>query len=147
VLLIWLSCLSHVFIFCWFYFVSLYIWLYVLYAFVQFCKLCILIVMICILIDMFMYSYYVCMFCFGYSVSLCFVYWLCVNVYCTTATGCQPNCSKHIICYHYNPFAYQRLYSFLNNLNILHDISNSTYLVCCLFGGTFGCFTEIPADT
>jgi hypothetical protein len=29
-----------------------------------------------------------------YSVSLCCsVYCLCVNVYCTTATGCQPNCS------------------------------------------------------
>ena len=35
-----------------------------------------------------------CMFCSGYSVSLCCsVYCLCVNVYCTTATGCQPNCS------------------------------------------------------
>ena len=30
---------------------------------------------------------------FVYSVSLCSVYCLCVNVYCTTATGCQPNCS------------------------------------------------------
>jgi VIT1/CCC1 family predicted Fe2+/Mn2+ transporter len=31
---------------------------------------------------------------FGYSVSLCCsMYCLCVNVYCTTATGCQPNCS------------------------------------------------------
>jgi hypothetical protein len=29
-----------------------------------------------------------------YSVSLyCSVYCLCVNVYCTAATGCQPNCS------------------------------------------------------
>ena len=29
-----------------------------------------------------------------YSVSLCCsVYCLCVNVYCTIATGCQPNCS------------------------------------------------------
>ena len=29
-----------------------------------------------------------------YYVSLCrSVYCLCVNVYCTTATGCQPNCS------------------------------------------------------
>ena len=29
----------------------------------------------------------------GYSVSLCCsVYCLCVNVYCTTATGCQHNC-------------------------------------------------------
>jgi len=31
------------------------------------------------------------------NVSLCwFVYYLCVNVYCTTATGCQPNCSSQI---------------------------------------------------
>jgi len=29
-----------------------------------------------------------------YSVSMCYsVYSLRVNVYCTTATGCQPNCS------------------------------------------------------
>ena len=35
-----------------------------------------------------------CMLCSVYSISLCFsVYCLCVNVYCTTATGCQPNCS------------------------------------------------------
>ena len=35
-----------------------------------------------------------CKFCSGYSVPLpCSVYFLCVNVYCTTATGCQPNCS------------------------------------------------------
>ena len=33
-----------------------------------------------------------CMFRFGYSVLLsCFVYSSCVNVYCTTAIGCQPN--------------------------------------------------------
>jgi len=31
---------------------------------------------------------------FGYSVSLCCpVYCLCVNVYCTAATGRHPNCS------------------------------------------------------
>ena len=31
---------------------------------------------------------------FYVSVSLCrSVYCLCVNVYCTAATGCQPNCS------------------------------------------------------
>ena len=47
-----------------------------------------------------MHSYYVyvflllCMFRSRYSVSLCgSVYCLCVNVYCTTATGCQLNCS------------------------------------------------------
>jgi len=35
-----------------------------------------------------------CVFCSVYSVSLCrSVYCLCVNVYCTTATGCQHNCS------------------------------------------------------
>jgi len=50
-----------------------------------------------------MYFYYVyvflllCMFCSVYSVSLrCSVYCLCVNVYCTTATGCLPNCSYQI---------------------------------------------------
>ena len=48
-----------------------------------------------------MYSFFyvylfllLCMFCSRYCVSLCCsVYCLCVNVYCTTATGCQPNCS------------------------------------------------------
>jgi hypothetical protein len=35
-----------------------------------------------------------CMFRSVYSVSLCrSVYCLCVNVCCTAATGCQPNCS------------------------------------------------------
>jgi hypothetical protein len=35
-----------------------------------------------------------CLFRSGYSVSLCCsVYCLCINVYCTTATGCQPYCS------------------------------------------------------
>ena len=36
-------------------------------------------------------------FVLGYSVSLCCsVNCLCVNVYCTTATRCQPNCSQQI---------------------------------------------------
>ena len=35
-----------------------------------------------------------CKFLSRYCVSLCCsVYCLCVNVYCTTAAGCQPNCS------------------------------------------------------
>ena len=43
-----------------------------------------------------------CMFCSVYSVSLyCSVYCLCVNVYCITATGCQPNCSQQIYIYIY----------------------------------------------
>ena len=38
-----------------------------------------------------------CMFCSVYSVSLyCSVYCLYVTAYCTTATGCQPNCSQQI---------------------------------------------------
>jgi len=83
---------SHSAIFFWFYLVSLYIRLYVLYASVELCKLFIFIVM---------YSYFnvyvfllLCMFRSGYSVSLCCsVYCSFVNVYCTTATGCQLNCS------------------------------------------------------
>jgi hypothetical protein len=54
-----------------------------------------------------MYSYcyvyvflLVCMFSIVYSVPLCCsVYCLCVNVYCTTATGCQPNCNKQVYQY------------------------------------------------
>jgi len=50
---------------------------------------------------MFMYFYFymcvfllLCMYRSVYSVSLCCsVYCLCVNVYCTAATGRQPNCS------------------------------------------------------
>ena len=35
-----------------------------------------------------------CLFRSGCSVQLCFsMYCLCVNVYCTTVTVCQPNCS------------------------------------------------------
>jgi hypothetical protein len=50
-----------------------------------------LLLCLCIII-MLIYSY--CYVCSVYSVSLCCsVYCLCVNVYCTTATGCQPSCS------------------------------------------------------
>jgi hypothetical protein len=50
-----------------------------------------LLLCLCIRIVMFMYSYCrVCSVLF-YCVVLCIV--LCVNVYCTTATGCQPNFS------------------------------------------------------
>jgi len=41
-----------------------------------------------------------------YSVSLCCsVYCLCVNMYCTTATGCQPNRSSQI----YHIISYQKI--------------------------------------
>ena len=58
-----------------------------------------LLLCLCILIFMFMHSY--CYVCSVYFVSLCYsAYCLCVNVYCTTATGCQPNCGYQI--YHIN---------------------------------------------
>jgi len=38
--------------------------------------------------------YFYCYVCSVYSIPLCCsVYCLCANVYCTTATGCQPNYS------------------------------------------------------
>jgi hypothetical protein len=76
---------------------------YMVVCFVHFC-----------LIFYIMYSYcyvyvflFLCIFCSVYSVPLCcFLYCLCVNVYCTAATGCQPNCSKQIyhIIYHIIPY-------------------------------------------
>ena len=43
---------------------------------------------------MFMYSYfYVCSVLYILFSLRCSVYCLCVNVYYTIATGCQPNCS------------------------------------------------------
>ena len=74
--------------------VFMYSYCYI-YVFLLFC--------LCVLIVMFMYSYYVyeflllCTFRSEYSVTLCSsVFCLCVNVYCTAATGCQPNCSEQI---------------------------------------------------
>jgi len=73
--------------------------------------LCIIIVMLCIHIGMLGILLLVqvflllCMFHSGYSVSLCCsVYCLCVNVYCTTATRCQPNCiqQRYHVSYHIN---------------------------------------------
>ena len=82
-------------------FLSLYIWLYALYAFVYSCKLCIFIVT-------FMYSYFyvyvfllLCMFCSVYfhCVVLCIVCVWCVLYYCHwVSTQLQlTNISSHII--------------------------------------------------
>jgi hypothetical protein len=48
-----------------------------------------LLLRVCILIVMYVVF---CVFCFIVFSAYC----LCVNVYCTTATGCQPNCSYQI---------------------------------------------------
>jgi len=62
---------------------------------------------------------FLCMFRSGYYASLCCsVYCLCVNVYCTDATGCQPICSyqiciissaPHIGSYHFEPAIFTTL--------------------------------------
>jgi hypothetical protein len=81
-------------------------WLYVLLCGCMFCY--VVVCFVCfylILYILFSYCYvYVflllCMFHSRYYVLLCCsVYCLCVNVYCTTATGCQPICSKQIYQY------------------------------------------------
>ena len=84
---------SHFCMLFWFHFLSLYIWLYVLYAF-DFVNHVFLLLCSCILIVKFMYSYcYVCSVLYILFSLCCSMYCLCVNVYCTTATGCQPNFS------------------------------------------------------
>jgi hypothetical protein len=73
----------------------------------KFCKLCIFVVM-------FMYSY-VCSVLYILFSLCCSVYCLCVNVNCTTATGCQPNCSQqihHIISYHTRIIPFQMIVTY-----------------------------------
>jgi hypothetical protein len=78
-------------IFFWFYFASMHICLYVLYASVSFVNYVFLLLCYIIFISL---SILIVMYVPFWVVSLgCSVYCLCVDVYCTTATGCQPNCS------------------------------------------------------
>jgi len=69
-----------------------------------------------------------CTFLSGCSVSLCCsVYCLCVNVYCTTATGCQPNCSwqiYHIISYH---ISYHIISHYITSYHIPYHIPYISY--------------------
>jgi hypothetical protein len=79
-------------------FLSLYIYMYI-YG----CMFCILLfnivnyafLLYCLYILIVIFRYFYCYACSVLSIVslLCSVYCLCVNVYCTTATGCKPNCS------------------------------------------------------
>ena len=76
---------------------SIFIILYMVVYFECFCLILYIIYSYCQV-----YTFlFLCMFCSMYSVSLCCsMYCLCVNVYCTAATGCQPNCSYKTYQYH-----------------------------------------------
>jgi hypothetical protein len=67
---------------------------YVAVSLITFCLILYIWFMFCMLLVNFVNYVFLHMFRAGYFVSLCCsVYCLCVKVYCTTATGCQPNCS------------------------------------------------------
>ena len=74
-LILWVTfCINVYMVVC---FIFFYLILYIMYSYCY--------VYVFLLLSMFVSKY---------CVSLCCsVYCLCVNVYCTTATGCQPNCS------------------------------------------------------
>jgi hypothetical protein len=124
-LLIWLFRLSQFFMF-WFYFVLLYIWLYVLCAAVN-CVNCVFLLL--------------CVFRSVYSVSLsCSVYCLCVNVYCTAATGCHPIAvNKYII--------YLNIYHITYVLNPRSVVPACRILCSCSFPSTLPLQTPCQVTT
>jgi hypothetical protein len=81
---------------------------------------CIIVYMVVCFVCFYFILYIMYSYCYVYSVlcivSLwCSMYRLCVNVYCTTATGCQPNYSDqiyHIISYHIISYHITRVHNF-----------------------------------
>ena len=95
--LIWLFLLSHSFIFCWFHFLSLCIHCIYIYIYIYIYGCMFFILLFNFINYVFLLS---CMFCSGYSISLCrSVYCLCVNVYCTAChrVSTQLQLTKYII--------------------------------------------------
>ena len=77
---------------CFVYHILSYFFCSILYHCIYGCMVCMLLFNIVNYVFLLLY-----MFRSGYSVSLfCSVYCLCVNVYSTSVTGCQPNCSQQI---------------------------------------------------
>ena len=107
---------------------------------------------------LFNFVYYVflllCTFRSRYCISqCCSVYCLCVNVYCTTATGCQTNCSYQIyhiilsyilpiISYHiisYHIISYHIIYHIISyhiiSYHISYHIISYTVVLSSVMGG------------
>ena len=64
--------------------------------------------------------FYCCLFSSVYSVSLCCsVYYLYVNVYCNTATGCQTNCTQQTISYHNKKSTYGFIMKNINGMEVI----------------------------
>jgi hypothetical protein len=54
------------------------------------------------------------------------VYCLCVNVWCTAPTGCQLNCGKVYISYHFNYFLWENSLWYTSVLDYEHVSTNRT---------------------
>ena len=69
--------------------------LYCITVYIVVCFVCVCLILFIMYCYFCIYTFLLlCMYDSRYSVSLCCsVYCLCVNVYCSTATGCQPDCS------------------------------------------------------
>ena len=100
------------------------------------CVLSLFVLFCCYCVVLLLFVLFCCYLC-------CYMYCLCVNVYCTTATGCLPNCSwqiyriisyhiisyrivsYHIISYHisYHIISYHIIYHIIYHIASYHIIS------------------------